>query len=55
MNNNGIMQKRWVQTNGDWYYLYGNGYMASDTITPDGYKVDQSGKWDFGKPVSSSL
>lgn len=49
MNSNGIMQKGWVQTNSNWYYLYDNGEMASNTITPDGYNVDQSGKWDFGK------
>lgn len=54
MNNNGIMQKGWVQSNNNWYYLYDNGEMASDTITPDGFKVDQSGKWDLGKAVSNS-
>lgn len=53
MNNNGIMQKGWVQSSGNWYYLYDNGEMASDTITPDGYKVDQSGKWDLGKAISN--
>lgn len=53
MNNNGVMQKGWVQTNGDWYYLYENGEMASNIITPDGFKVDQSGKWDLGKAVSN--
>ncbi|WP_160690906.1 stalk domain-containing protein [Clostridium sp. C2-6-12] len=54
MNNDGIMQKGWVQSNNNWYYLYDNGEMASDTITPDGYKVDQSGKWDFGKAILNS-
>lgn len=53
MNNNGIMQKGWVQTNGNWYYLYNNGEMASSTITPDGYKVDQNGKWDFEQAAST--
>lgn len=53
MNNNGIMQKGWVQWNSSWYYLYDNGEMASDTVTPDGYKVDQSGKWDLGKAISN--
>lgn len=53
MNNNGIMQKGWVQSSGNWYYLYDNGEMASDTITPDGYKVDQSGKWDLGNAISN--
>ena len=52
MNNNGIMQRGWVQTNGNWYYLLNNGEMAVSTVTPDGYKVDQNGKWD-GKPAST--
>ncbi len=51
MNNNGIMQRGWVQTNGNWYYLLNNGEMALSTVTPDGYKVDQNGKWD-GNPAS---
>lgn len=51
MNNDGVMQKGWVQSNSNWYYLYDNGEMASNTITPDGYKVDQSGKWDLGKAI----
>ena len=51
MNNDGVMQKGWVQSNNNWYYLYDNGEMASNTITPDGYKVDQSGKWDLGKAI----
>ncbi|WP_315074655.1 stalk domain-containing protein [uncultured Clostridium sp.] len=53
MNNNGIMQKGWVQTNGAWYYLLDDGEMAVNTVTPDGYKVDQSGKWD-GSPASTA-
>ena len=52
MNNNGVMQRGWIQTNGNWYYLLNNGEMALSTVTPDGYKVDQSGKWD-GKPAST--
>ena len=51
MNDNGIMQRGWVQTNGNWYYLLNNGEMAVSTVTPDGFKVDQSGKWD-GNPAS---
>jgi hypothetical protein len=53
MNNKGIMQKGWVQSNNNWYYLYDNGEMAINTITPDGYKVDQSGKWDLGKAIQN--
>ena len=51
MNNNGIMQRGWIQANGNWYYLLNNGEMAVNTETPDGYKIDQNGKWD-GKPAS---
>jgi hypothetical protein len=52
MNNNGIMQRGWVESNGNWYYLLNDGEMAVNTITPDGYKVDQNGKWDC-KPASN--
>ena len=51
MNNNGIMQRGWVESKGSWYYLLNNGEMAVSTITPDGYKVNQNGKWD-GNPKS---
>ena len=43
------MQRGWVQTSGNWYYLLNNGEMAVNRVTPDGYKVDQNGKWD-GNP-----
>ena len=46
MSNNGIMQRGWVKTDDIWYYLLNNGEMAVNTLTPDGYKVDQNGKWD---------
>jgi hypothetical protein len=52
MNNDGIMQTGWVKTNGTWYYLLSDGEMAVNTVTPDGYKVDQNGKWD-GSPAST--
>lgn len=31
---------------GNWYYFDQDGYMLSDTTTPDGYRVDLSGAWD---------
>ena len=41
-NADGVMQEnRWV---GD-YYLGSSGAMLVNTITPDGYRVDASGKW----------
>lgn len=36
---------QWEQINGIWYYFYGDGYMAADTQTPDGYYVDGNGAW----------
>ena len=33
----------WVQSGSDWYYLGADGKMLTDTTTPDGYYVDQSG------------
>nr|WP_312292604.1 stalk domain-containing protein [Clostridium chromiireducens] len=54
MNNSGIMQRGWVKSNGSWYYLLNNGEMAVNTETPDGYKVDQNGKWD-GKSASTTV
>lgn len=51
MDSYGIMQRGWVKTNDNWYYLLNNGEMAENTVTPDGYKVDQNGKWD-GKPAA---
>lgn len=41
-NADGVMQEnRWV---GD-YYLGSSGAMLVNTTTPDGYRVDASGKW----------
>lgn len=33
----------WVQDNGNWYYIYSNGILATKTTTPDGYRVNQKG------------
>jgi hypothetical protein len=51
MNNDGTTKKGWINTNSNWYYVYDNGEMAVNTTTPDGYKVDKDGKWDFGKQI----
>lgn len=42
---NGDMKTGWHFKNGVWYYLSENGEMAENTITPDGYRVDDSGAW----------
>ncbi len=36
----------WVRDpDGSWYYLGADGYMLTNTVTPDGYYVDGSGRW----------
>ena len=35
----------WIEIDGKFYYLQGDGRMMTDGITPDGYYVDQNGKW----------
>lgn len=41
-NEDGIMQSnKWI----GYYYLGSNGYMLTNTITPDGYHVDENGKY----------
>ena len=35
----------WMETVAECYYFDGNGYMAANTTTPDGYTVDGSGAW----------
>lgn len=45
----------WVQnTDGKWYYFNIGAYMATDTITPDGYYVDENGVWD-GLPSTQTI
>ncbi|MEY8356757.1 hypothetical protein AALB39_25870 [Lachnospiraceae bacterium 54-53] len=41
----GAMKTGWTSVNGKWYYLNADGKMASDTVTPDGYKVGADGAW----------
>lgn len=37
----------WYQTaDGKWYYFNESAVMLADTVTPDGYTVDESGAWD---------
>ena len=46
----GAMRVGWQLVGGYWYYLYPQhgapqGACALDTVTPDGYRVDASGRW----------
>ena len=42
---NGSCLTGWKWIDGKCYYFDGNGYMLSNTTTPDGYQVDASGAW----------
>ena len=42
---NGIVKTGWYQSDGKWYYMGANGYMLTNTTTPDGYKVGADGAW----------
>ena len=37
---------RWIQEGEWWYYLGADGAMMTDTVTPDGYRVNASGAWE---------
>ena len=39
------MQTGWVSVGGKWYYMDANGVMMFNRMTPDGFKVDESGSW----------
>lgn len=45
-NDNGSYVKNsWKDVNRKWYYFNEGGYMLSNTTTPDGYVVNESGEW----------
>ena len=39
------METGWVQVENKWYYLNKSGALLTNTITPDGYKVNRDGVW----------
>lgn len=45
------MQTGWLNSDGNWYYLYGDGTMAHDT-TVDGSHLNSAGAWTTGIPVT---
>ena len=44
-NDGAMYENQWVQWKGKWYYLGADGAMLTNTVTPDGYRVDQNGVW----------
>ena len=47
----GSIKEGWINSDqgihhGVWYYVYSDGKVAEDTITPDGYRVNRIGIWD---------
>ena len=48
-------QWQWIDGNGDGtsekYYFDGNGYLLTNTTTPDGYQVNNSGAWTLNNVV----
>ena len=44
-NTQGYMAVGWINSNNNWYFLDNSGAMLSDTVTPDGYRVDSNGVW----------
>ena len=41
----GKMAIGWKKIQNDWYYFNSNGTMLTNAVTPDGYKIDASGKF----------
>lgn len=44
-NESGEMKTGWINVNEKWYCLREDGSMYSNTTTPDGYRVNESGEW----------
>jgi len=40
-----MAKNEWIWINGECYYFFSDGVMASNMVTPDGFKVDESGAW----------
>lgn len=43
MDENGYMVTGWKQIKGQWYYFNDKGEMLVNTVTPDGYHVNDKG------------
>ena len=44
----------WMTIDGAMYYFNNNGYLLTNTITPDGYTVDENGAWVASIPQIQS-
>lgn len=40
----------WIKDNDKWYYFDSNGELLTNTITPEGYTVDEKGIWQINIP-----
>ena len=40
----------WIKDNDNWYYFDSNGELLTNTITPEGYTVDEKGVWKIDIP-----
>ena len=40
-----MSSNRWIQSDGKWYYVGSDGAMLTNTVTPDGYRVNADGVW----------
>ena len=40
-----MVKSAWVLWKEKWYYCGADGVMLTDTVTPDGYRVDENGVW----------
>ena len=40
-----LAKNRWMEDQGSWFYIGADGYILTNTTTPDGCQVDQNGRW----------
>ena len=44
------VKNSWIKDNDNWYYFDSNGELLTNTITPEGYTVDEKGVWKIDIP-----
>ena len=44
------VKNSWIKDNDNWYYFDSNGELLTNTITPEGYTVDEKGIWKIDIP-----